>query len=264
MEVTKVDLKILIKEFLSASNRILRAGYEVYATELSKFISFLETHELIFEYINSCGEPEYDVKEEVDEICNSYGRSIFSLGSTNEKEVANIYAVVKYLGENNYNGRSYIYFGYSSSKKFQDKVNSFGDKFIRVLITHIENYLTRISIQMGLDEKTNVNVKIENSSLNNAQVNVAAENSSIVTNQNMCDTEQLEKLISNLLSTVGDMNDNDKQTVDDCVETIATIKEDNPKKGIIKMALSTLKGICGTTEFAAAVVAIVQFVEQYL
>lgn len=70
--------------------------------------------------------------------------------------------------------------------------------------------------------------------------------------------------VANVKGKLGDMNDNERQTVDDCVETIATIKEQNSKKGIIRMALSTLKGIKVTTEFATAVIAIVQFVEQYL
>lgn len=264
MEVTKVELKILIKEFLTASNRVLRAGYEIYACELGKFIRFLKTHDLIFDYIMSCGEPEYDVEQEVETVCNSYGRSIFSLGSTDENEVANIFAVIQYLADNNYDGRSYVYLGYSSSKKIQDKVNAFGDKFIRVLITHIETYLTKISIQMGLDEKTTVNVKIENSSLSNSQVNVASDNSSIVTNQTACDIEKLQELLDSLLFAARKLNLDDRQTVDECVEVIETIKEEKPKKGIIKMAVSTLKGIVGTAEFVTAVTAITEFVGQYI
>ena len=178
--------------------------------------------------------------------------------------MANIYAVIKYLADNNYQGRSFVYYGYSSSPKFQEKVNGFGDSFIRVLITHIENYLTRISIQMALDEKTTVNVNIENSTLSNSQVNVASDGSSIVANQPVCDTEQLQKLLDKLLSETSGMNEDDKQTVNDCVETIATITEEKPKRGIIKMALNTLKGISGTAEFMAAVTAIVSFVQQYL
>ena len=264
MEVTKVELKILIKEFLSASSRVLRAGYEVYDEELSKFVRFLESHELIYNYIKSCGEPEYDVAKEVQEVCQSYGSCIFSLGSTDEREVANIFAVIKYLANNNYGGHSFVYYGYSSSRKFQEKVNGFGDSFIRVLITHIENYLTRIIIQMGLDEKTTMNVHIENSTLSNAQVNVASDSSSITANQSICDTEQLQKLLAKLLSETSGMDDDDKQTVNDCAETIATITEENPKKGIIKMALTTLKGISGTAEFLETVTAVVSFVQQYL
>lgn len=264
MEVTKVELKILIKEFLTASNRVLRAGYEIYADELEKFIKFLKEKKLIYDYIMSCGEPEYDAEQAVRDLCNSYGKSIFALGSTDKNEVANIFSVIQYLAEHNYGGRSDVYYGYSNSKKFQDKVNAFGDKFVRILIIHIENYLTKVSIQMGLDEKMTVNVKIENSNLSNSQVNVASDSSSIVTNQTACDIDQLQKLLNNLLLAAERLNPDERQTVDECVEVIETIKEDKPKKGIVKMAVNTLKGIAGTAEFVAAVAAIVQFVGQYI
>lgn len=129
MEITKVELKILIKEFLSASNRVLRASYEIYPSELAKFVRFLESRKLIYDYIVSCGEPEYDIKKEYESVSKSYGRRIFELGTIDDKEVANIYAVVKYLAENNVSGRSYLFFGYSNSDGFQEKVNAFGDKF---------------------------------------------------------------------------------------------------------------------------------------
>lgn len=264
MEVNKTELKILIKGFLTASNRVLRAGFEIYPSELSKFIRFIDTHELISNYIKSCGEPEYDTQEEVETVSSSYGNSIFSLGSTVEKEVANIYAVTKYLADNNYDGRSYVFYGYSSSKKYQDKVNGFGDQFIRILINHIENYLTRINIQMGLDDNTVVNVNIKNSTLTNAQVNVTSDGNSIVTNTNTFDVDQLNKLIGDLINASSNLNNDDKQSVEECIETIETISEEKPKKSIIKMALKTLKGIAGTTEFVAAATSIIQFVEQYL
>ncbi len=264
MEITKIELKILSKEFLTASNRVLRAGYEDYATELSKFIRFLDEHELIADYIKSCGEPECDVEDTVKSVGNSYGRSIFSLGTTSKNEVANIYGIVKYLADNDYDGRSYLYLGYSSSKKYQDKVDAFGDKFIRVLINHIESYLSKICIQMGVDDKTTINLKIENSTLSNTQLNLSSDGNTNNINNNNCDITQLQRLIDAMLSTITDMNDDDKQTIDDCVETIQTINDEKPKKGIIKMALNTLKGIAGTAEFAAAVASLVQFVGQYI
>lgn len=264
MEITKVDLKILIKEFLSASNRVLRAGYEIYSSELSKFVGFLDAHELIFDYIKSCGEPEYDAKAEYEEVSNSYGRSIFSLGTTNENEVANIYEVIKYLAENNISARSYVFLGYSNSKSYQEKVNAFGDEFIRVLITHIENYLARISIQMGIDDKTTINFNIEGSSLNNSPVSIVTDSSNFAINTNGNDVETMQKLIKDLLDASGTLGTDDQQTVNDCIETITTIKEENPKKGIIKMAVNTLKGIAGTVEFTAAVTAITQFVMKCL
>lgn len=189
MEITKIDLKILIKEFLTASNRVLRAGYEIYPEELKKYTNFLETHPLIWNYIVFCGEPEFDVAKEAEEINNSYGRSIFALGSTNEKEVANIYAVIKHLTDINYSGRGYIFYGYSNSKKYQEKVNGFGNDYIRIMITHIESYLSTLGIRMGVDSKMTINLEIKDSNLSHTQVNLAGEGASIVATQSIGDFE---------------------------------------------------------------------------
>lgn len=62
MEITKIELKILTKEFLVASNRVLRAGFEFYSEELAKFTKFLESKPIIWNYILSCGKPEFDVE----------------------------------------------------------------------------------------------------------------------------------------------------------------------------------------------------------
>lgn len=264
MEITKIDLKILIKEFLTASNRVLRAGYEIYPEELSKFTSFLESKPIILNYIDSCGEPEFDVENEVKEITNSYGNSIFDLGTTNEKEVANIYAVIKYLAEKKYSGRSYVFYGYSSSRKYQDKVNGFGEDYIRILITHIENYLSTLSIKMGMDSSSVIHLEIKDSNLTNTQLSVATDNASIVEVQNNEGFEKIDELIKAVLATIDGLKPEEKQTASECIETIETIKDSNPKKSIIKMAVKTLQGVAGTTEFLAAVAALIQFVQPLL
>ena len=264
MEITKVELKILIKEFLTASNRMLRAGFEIYSEELEKFTRFLESRPLIWEYIVSCGEPEFDVEKTVEEIKSSYGDSIFDLGTTNEKEVANIYAVIKYLADKKYNGRSSLFYGYSSSKKYQDKVDGFGEKYIRIMITHIENYLATLSIRMGMDEKMAVQVEIKDSNLTNTQVTVSGNDSSVTVTQNNSNFNKLEDLIKEILGKLESLEPEEKEIVSECIETIETIKDEKPKKSIIKMALTTLQGVAGTTEFLAAVASLVQYVETLL
>lgn len=259
MEISKIDLKILIKEFLTASNRVLRAGFEKYPEELQKYTYFLETHPLIWNYIVSCGEPEFDVAKETEEINSSYGRLIYDLGSTDEKEVANIYAVIKHLADINYNGRGYVFYGYSSSKQYQEKVNAFGNDYIRIMITHIESYLTTLGIRMGVDSKMTINLEIKDSNLSNTQVNLANEGASIVSTQSIEDFSKLDDLVKTVLSMAEMLGKDEKETVTECVETLETIKDKKPKKSIIKMALTTLQGVAGTTEFLASVSALAQF-----
>lgn len=258
MEISKIELKILIKEFLTASSRILRADFEIYCSELRKYLAFLDSHQLISEYIKSCGEPEFDVEAECAEL-DDYNGSIFELGSTFEKEVANIYAVLHCLVNHNISGTSYVFSGYADSNEYQDWVDGFGDRYIRILISHIENYLTKVSIQMGIGEKNMVNVNIENSNLRSSQISVAGCGD-VTATQQLADTDKLNALIDTLLKESETLSDEDKETVQECVEVIQTIQDKKPKKGIIKTALTTLKGIAGTVGFAAAVTDIVQFV----
>lgn len=119
---------------------------------------------------------------------------------------------------------------------------------LRVLITHIETYLTKISIQMGYDENAAINISIKDSSVSNAQLNVASGSSSISASQTNCDIEQLQRLIATLLQQSQPLSPDDKQVVEECVDTITTLSEDKPKKGIIKMALKTLKGMLFMTK----------------
>lgn len=264
MEITKIELKILTKEFLVASNRVLRAGFEFYSEELAKFTKFLESKPLILNYIRSCGEPEFDVEKEAAEINQSYGRLIFDLGSTNEKEVANIYAVIKCLGDIKYNGRGYLFYGYSNSKKYQDKVNGFGENYIRILITHIETYLSTQAIKMGVDSKMTINLEIKDSNFTNTQLSVAGEGASIVATQTNGEFDKFDQLVKDLLLTIKSLKPDDQNTVNECIETFETIKSPNPKKSIIKMAITTLQGVAGTVEFLAAASSLVQFIETML
>jgi len=264
MEITKIELKKLMKEFLTASNRVLRADFEEYSTELAKFVSFLDSKPLISNYIRSCGTAEYDPQTEYEEITASYGRAIFSLGSTNEAEVANIYSILSYLATNGISGRSYVFYGYSSSSKYQEKVDAFGDRFIRILINHIENYLACIGIEMGLDDKISINIHLENSNMENAQINLATGESTINATQIINDLADLNRLIDEVRKQATSLPVDDRETVEECIETIETLKDKNPKKRLIKTATTTLKAIVGTAEFAAACVALIEFINNCL
>lgn len=66
--------------------------------------------------------------------------------------------------------------GYSSSTKFQDKIKGFNERFIMVLIGHIERYLTKVGIDMGLDDKVVYNVTVHK-----GQAIIATDNASVNT-----------------------------------------------------------------------------------
>ena len=151
--------------------------------------------------------------------------------------------------------------GYSSSTKFQDKIKGFNERFIMVLIGHIERYLTKVGIDMGLDDKVVYNVTVHK-----GQAIIATDNASVTaTNYFGVDANKLNKLIAKVQTATSSLAEEDQQAVSECLEVIETeAVAEKPKKGMIKTALSALQTVKGVAEFGAAVATLVEFISPLL
>jgi len=158
MKLNRKELRKIQYDFNSCSNRLLQADYEDYAGVLAKFVKYMDSTPIINDYICGCGSCDWNLEEEIKKVQGSYGRLIFSLGETDEEEVRNVYAVLLFLVETNNSVYRGVAMGYSSSSKWQDKIKGFNERFVMVLIRHVERYLTKIGIDMGIDEKNIYNV----------------------------------------------------------------------------------------------------------
>jgi len=261
MRLNRKELRKIIYDFNSISNRLLQADFEDYNGVLAKFIDFIQKTPIINDYILDCGMCEQSLAEEFQEVGNSYGHCIFSLGDTDEEEVRNVYAILNYIVENKIQIHYGVAFGYSSSKKYQDKVKGFNDRVTMVLIRHIERYLTKIGIDMGVDEKVTYSITVQN-----GQVNIANDNATInATNTNGIDFSQCSKLLETLRKSASDLSPDDKETLESSLEVIKEeVQTAQPRKGFLKTAIAGIKTIKGTTEFAAAAVALFEFLQTYL
>lgn len=248
-------------DFNSISNRLLQADFQDYTAVVTKFIEFIKVTPIIYEYVVDCGSCEWDIKQEFDEVSKSYGRCIFALGDTNEEEIRNVYSILSYISENNIEVFRFLALGYSSSNSYQDKIKGFNDRVAMVLIRHIESYLTKIGIDMGLDEKVTYSITVHN-----GQVNIAYDNASITaTNTVGVDAEKLAELIQAIKDSATDLSKEDVEVLESSLEVVEEeTKSDKPRKGFLKTALVGLKALKGTAEFAAAVVALIQFVQPLL
>jgi hypothetical protein len=147
--------------------------------------------------------------------------------------------------------------GFSSSNSIQENLKKFNERILLVLINHIEEYLRKIEIDMGMDENTKFTITV-----NNGQVNLATDYSIINAVQNNgISADELQRLLSDIRSNLSNLSDEDKESVSDCLEVIeAESTSNNPKKSFLKTALNTLKGINGSVQFAAAVTTLAEFV----
>ena len=128
-----------------------------------------------------------------------------------------------------------------------------------VLIRHVERYLTKIGIDMGIDEKNIYNVTVQND-----QAIIANDNSTVTATTHIdVNANELERLFAAVrteMDTLTDI-DKDKETASESLEVIeAEIVFEKPKKSMIKTAITSLQAIKGVAEFGAAVSALIQFI----
>jgi len=261
MRLNRNELRKIQYDFNSYSNRLLQADYGDYTDVLGKFLKFVDDTPIIYDYIVGCGSCDFNLEEEVKEVQASYGRKIFSTGDTEEEEVRNVYAVLHYLSET----KNEVYFGiamgYSSSSKYQDKIKGFNERFVMVLIRHVERYLTKVGIDMGLDDKVVYNVTVHN-----GQAIIASDNATVTATNNVgVDADELKKLIANVQEAAGTLDPEEQKTVSECLEVIETeAVAEKPRKSFLRTAITTLKAVKGVAEFAAAAATLAEFVSVIL
>lgn len=258
MRLNKNELKKIQYDFISFSNRLLQADFQDYTDVLGKFLDFIKRTPIIFDYISDCGQCDWNLENEVKQVQSSCGRMIFSTGDTDEEEVRNVYAILQYIAEKSIEVHYGIGVGYSSSSKYQDKIKGFNERFVMVLIRHIERYLTKVGIDMGLDDKVTYNVTVQN-----GQSIIATDNASVTaTNTVGIDASELAKLIADVRGLSSNLSLEEQETVSDSLEVIETeALSEKPKKGMLRTAITALKNIKGITEFGEAVIALSEFVD---
>lgn len=247
-------------DFNSFSNRLLQADYIDYTDVLGKFLKFVDDTPIVYDYIAGCGNCNFNLEEEVKEVQTSYGRCIFSTGDTEEEEVRNVYAILHYLSETKNTVYHAVAMGYSSGK-YQDKIKGFNERFVMVLIRHVERYLTKVGIDMGLDDKVIYNVTVHN-----GQAIIASDNATVTATNNVgVDADELKKLIANVQAASTALAPEDQNTVSECLEVIeAETVAEKPKKSFLRTAITTLRTVKGVTEFAAAAATLAEFVSVIL
>lgn len=262
MKLNRSKLKKIIYDFNSISNRLMQADFNDYNGVLSKFLNYCNDTAIISDYITDCGACTQNLDEEVKEVSASYGNCIFTLGDTDDEEVRNVYAILTYIVEHNIEIHFGLAWGYALSKKYQDKVKGFNDRVVLVLIRHVERYLTKVGIDMGLDEKSTYTITVHN-----GQVNVANDNATItaVNSNSGIDRETLVNLIQNVRAASQELPSDDAEVVSDSLETIeAEALSEHPKKGLLRTAITGIKAVKGPIEFVAAVTTLLQFLSNIL
>lgn len=265
MRLNRKDLRKIQYDFNSFSNRLLQANFQDYIDVLGIFLNFVNSTQIISDYISGCGKCDWDLENEVKQVQSSYGRMIFSTGNTEEEEVRNVYAVMQYIVDHRIEVQYGLALGYSASDKYQDKVKGFNERFVMVLIRHVERYLTKIGIDMGLDEKTVYNVTVQN-----GQAIIANDNANVTAITNIgLNTSELKTLIEAVRASANTLKVQEKEDVADSLEVIeAEATSEKPRKGMLKTAIAALNNVKDSVksaaEFGSAVTALIQLITPLL
>lgn len=261
MKLNRAELRKILYDFNSISNRLLQANYTDYIGVVNRFINFIKSTPIIIDYVTDCGVCEQNMEQEFQELRQSYGRRIFSLGESDEEEVRTVFAILSYIAENKIDISRAVAAGYTSSNKFQDVIKAFNDRVTMVLIRHIESFLTKVGIDMGLDERTTYSITVTN-----GQAIIANDNATVTATTHVgLDSSQIAVLINNIKAAAQDFSAEDTETLNEHLDVIKEeIKSNTPRKSFIKTAINGIKVLKGSAEFGAAVATLIQFLQTLL
>ena len=258
--------KKTLYRFYHEANILLRSNWDESPAPFKRFLDRIEAEPDVKAYLDDCVDnhiPDgFDAVEEVKKSAAQLGVTFDNFSTIPEEESAEVYLIFREMIAQGVRGTSSIYYTYASGNKFADMYKGFLDKVARRLISNITEHLTMIGIEMGLDGGDSVTNNF--GSVSNLQVNQATDNSTINAIQNIgIDEQTLNKLIDAILSAAETEID-DAETVEDVrdnAEIVRTqIESGEPKRGVLKSALGFLRGVNGGTQFAAAVVQLIQFI----
>lgn len=259
MEIDKKQLKIISLEFRTIVSRLINCHWQTGMDLLRKFISYIDTNEVISDYVQSYVNPE-DFKD----YKYQSGIVYSSMGDSKQEEISFTYQFLKYAVEN-CKSDMYRDLAWGYAKEPNDAVKEFCTRIILPFVNYIEVYLTEIGIKMGYDENTQYTINVIGGS---PQLNLASGNSKIVATQNIgFDIKQLENIIDGIrtaTNTEGFGNEELEQITDSLDAIKSELTSLQPKKGILRTAVKGLQAINGSAQFLAAIATMVQFVEPYI
>lgn len=233
MELNRKELKKISHDFNSISSRMMRVAFDEYNMVLKKFVDFIDKNEIIRNYIYLGYDSDYDVEKEWNLVVHKEGY-MFDFGPSSEQESYQIYAVLRYILDN-IKAPHYSFHSIYGERVYQDNVKEFNDRVLLVLIGNVEDYLTKVGIDMGLDENVVWNV-------NGGQVNIASGHATInATQNNGVNGKELDDIIRGIMENLSDLKKEDADEIADIVEMAKDeLKKPEPRVSRLRNCLTLI------------------------
>ena len=267
------NLQKTLFTFHHEASILLRSSWSDSPRPIERFLNIIETDETIFAYLEDCvgnHTPHgFSASEEFDAVSTRQMGSTFGPFSVvPEEESAQVYLVLKELVERNIQGHSMLFYGYANgSKKYADMYKGFLNNVAQRLISNIEIYLRLAGIEMGMGNSGGHVTTNFNGPVGSAQFNQPSGEAVVYAMQNNgINARELNEMLDSVFSAA-ESNLDDVETLKDIKENLESIREqvtsDKPKRGIIKGAVSFLRGINASTQFSAALAELFEFLSDH-
>lgn len=261
------EIKKASRRFRKAASNLMNCHFHDHPVMLQRFLNAIDSEECVKAYVDSCileAELSDDwIKQEVESVRGKFGY-IFGAMATESEQVAFVYLSLKYMDDTTDNVPQSFGQGYSGSNKYQDWSNSFNSRFVGQLIdainTNLEEQLIDCTeeISAGATYNTYGGYNQFVSAQDEAQV-TANQNKSI-------NLQGLESAVEELLTQAKD--DLDESTFVEASDIADSLLEEakrpQPKQPVLRGLFAALKGVCNTTNLAAALITIEQFIQPLL
>ncbi|WP_077358969.1 hypothetical protein [Virgibacillus halodenitrificans] len=241
--LTEQEYQKLSHNFRSYASRFLKCNFYEYHDCLKRFLIFIEDSPTISNFIQENNVEEFNIEQIINE--KTFNQK-FRLPIKKSEEIAFIFQLFNYISENKLDIRI-IAIGYSSSKRYQDKVAEFNNMVARPLVDHISTYLTEVKIDLGYDKKSGTHFTFNRDF--KGQFNHAQDQGQISAHQTYNETnveglkELAEKFIEELQKNDDIPEEKKEETVEFLEAAVQEVESDKPKKAIVKTAMEKVRGI---------------------
>ncbi len=162
IKITKSELKKTSLDFRMVANRLIRTNSQEGMSNLKRFIDYIDNNAIIRNFIQKHNYHTYDMES----IAGNYPHLLLPIPDTSkEEEISFQYQLLKYglkTYYEQYDGYlllSRVFCGYSAS--FKDSADTFNSNIVLPFYGYIENYLTKLQIDMGDDENAKITIHVQ-------------------------------------------------------------------------------------------------------
>jgi hypothetical protein len=242
-EITTNKLRKLSLEFRTIASRLLRTDFREGMDNLNRFIAFIDSDPLIYDYIQQNQTKTFDIEF----IIAGLGyHDIYPIPSSKQDEIAFTYQLLNY-GLEQMNDYFQLCQRYGFGTKIQDHVDSFNKSVVAPFVQHINSYIEGLMIDVGIEEHKSISIQVTGGTI--GQMNFADDNSSIVATSylNQSEISNFNHNIEIFMSALDKEEFQSKEEIKDIVTASQEeVNSGKPKKGLLLSYLESLRNFVST------------------